>query len=232
MSMSSKDHPLALDNPEALADVAKTLGHAHRLLLLQHISSAESSVEQLAERCGLSIANASQHLQHLKRAGFVATRREGKHVIYGMADAPVTGLILALRHFVQHRQSQITQVVMDSLHKREQLEGLTVEELLQRLSEESIILLDVRPNDEFENGHLPGAINIPLDRLATRLGELNTDSPIVAYCRDPYCVLSSEAVAMLRSHGHKALRLSGGFPAWQAAGLAVSATDSDSMPRP
>ncbi|AXX52309.1 ArsR/SmtB family transcription factor [Acinetobacter baumannii] len=204
------------------ADIAKILGHAHRLMLLHHISQGESSVEQLAERCGLSLANASQHLQLLKRGGFVVTRREGKHVFYAMDSAPVTELTTALWKFVQHKRNQIAQVAMASLHEREKLEGLTVEALLHRLSEDAVVLLDVRSSDEFTNGHLPGAINIPLDQLASRLEELKTDSPIVAYCRDPYCVLSSEAVALLRSRGHEALRLSGGFPAWQAAGLSIN----------
>lgn len=221
LSMSTHDLSSVFKDPADLADVAKTLGHAHRLMLLHHISQGESSVEQLAERCGLTLANASQHLQLLKRAGFVATRREGKHIIYALDDAPVAELTTALWKFVQHKRSQIAQIAMDSLHEREKLEGLTVEALLRRLSEEAVVLLDVRPSDEFTDGHLPGAINIPLDQLASRLEELKTGSPIVAYCRDPYCVLSSEAVALLRARGHEALRLSGGFPAWRAAGLNV-----------
>lgn len=225
LPMSTHDLSPVLTDPVDLADVAKTLGHAHRLVLLQHISQGESSVEQLAARCGLSLANASQHLQLLKRAGFVATRREGKHVIYAMTDAPVTELTSALWKFVQHKHSQIAQVAMDSVHEREKLEGLTVEALLRRLSEDTVVLLDVRPSDEYTSGHLPGAINIPLDQLATRLEELKVGSPIVAYCRDPYCVLSSEAVTMLRTRGHEALRLSGGFPAWRAAGLSVEADE-------
>lgn len=208
-----------------LADVAKTLGHAHRLMLLRHISQGECSVEQLAEHCGLSVANASQHLQLLKRAGFVATRREGKHVIYLMADAPVVELTTVLWKFVQYKRSLIAQVAMDSVNERENLEGLTVEELLRRLSEDAVVLLDVRPNDEFTDGHLPDAINIPLEQLAARLGELTPGSPIVAYCRDPYCVLSSQAVAVLRARGRDASRLSGGFPAWQAAGLRIEAEE-------
>ena len=226
LSMSTHDLSSAFKDPADLADVAKTLGHAHRLMLLHHISQGECSVEQLAERCGLTLANASQHLQLLKRAGFVATRREGKHVIYAMADAPVAELTTALWNFVQHKRSQIAQVAMDSLHERDKLEGLTVEALLRRLSEDAVVLLDVRPSEEFSDGHLPGAINIPLDQLASRLEELKTDAPIVASCRDPYCVLSSEAVALLRARGHEALRLSGGFPAWQAAGLSVGVDES------
>ncbi len=218
VSMNTYDLSSSFNDP---ADIAKILGHAHRLMLLHHISQGENSVEQLAERCGLSLANASQHLQLLKRGGFVVTRREGKHVIYAMGNAPVAELITALWKFVQYKRSQITQVAIDSLYEREKLEGLTVEALLRRLSEEAVVLLDVRPDHEFIEGHLPNAINIPLDQLASRLEELKIGSPIVAYCRDPYCVLSSEAVALLRARGYQALRLSGGFPAWQAAGLNI-----------
>lgn len=209
---------------EALAEVAKTLGHPHRLGLLEHIAQGERSVERLAILSGLSVANASQHLQHLKRAGFVHARRDGKRVLYRLGAGPLTGVLAALREYADYQQAQIREVVSDSLHQRERLEGISVEELLGRMSDESVVVLDVRPREEYLLGHLPNAVNIPLEELADRLGELPRKLDIVAYCRGPYCVLSSEAVTLLRSRGRQARNLTAGFPEWKAAGLSIEAS--------
>lgn len=209
---------------DELAELARTLGSAHRLMLLEHIAQGERAVERLAELTGLSVANASQHLQHLKRGGFVQTRRDGKRVLYRLSTGPVIALLAALRHYAEHSRAEIRTLVADSFHQRDQLEAISRDELMARLQEQSITLLDVRPEDEFAFGHLPGAINIPFEELERRLAELSPDQEVVAYCRGPYCVLSVKAALALRARGFRVRRLEDGFPDWQAAGLRVERT--------
>lgn len=206
---------------EKMADIAKTLGHRHRLSLLNHIAQAECSVEVLAELCHLSIANTSQHLQHLRRAGFVKTRREGKNIHYRLGDGPINGLLLSLRDYVEFQQVAMQQVINDSISKLSKLEAVSIEQLLADMHDQSIVVLDVRSHEEYASGHLVGAINIPTAELGQRLSELPLKSYIVAYCRGPYCVLSTEAVRMLNSKGYMAKRLAAGFPEWKAAGLPI-----------
>lgn len=203
------------------ADVARSLGNGHRLMLLQHIAQGEYPVERLAAFAGLSVANASQHLQHLKRAGFVQARREGKHIYYRLGNGPVAELLSAIRHYVEYQHHEILALVADSLNQSESLESISREELLQRLQAGDVTLLDVRPQEEYQAGHLPGAINIPAEQLDKRLSELNQDQVVVAYCRGPYCVLSVNAVKALQQKGFLARRLNEGFSEWQAAGLHV-----------
>jgi rhodanese-related sulfurtransferase/DNA-binding transcriptional ArsR family regulator len=203
------------------AAVAKTLGHAHRLDLLEQVAQGERSVEVLAERTGLSIANASQHLQHLRRAGLVAARRDGKFVHYRLADDAVLDLVAALHRIAKRNVAEVGQVLQSYFHDRDSLEPVSREELLKRSRARAVTILDVRPEDEFALGHLPNAINIPLRALQARLSELNPKKEVVAYCRGPYCVLSFEAVAALRSRGFKARRLVDGLPEWRAAGLPI-----------
>lgn len=222
--MKAVKPPTTFASFEALAEVAKTLAHAHRLVLLEHISQGERSVERLAELSVLSIANTSQHLQHLRRAGLVQTRRDGKRVLYRLGAGPIANVMAALRDYAAYQQIEMQEVISDTLHSRERLEGVSLEELLGRL--DSVVLLDVRSVEEYALGHLPKAINIPADELGQRLGELPKDTEIMAYCRGPYCVLSSEAVMALREHGFEAHRLSLGFPEWKAAGLRVSLPES------
>ncbi|MFL9711175.1 ArsR/SmtB family transcription factor [Methylobacillus pratensis] len=219
--MNTPDPQIIYSRFAPLAELAKTLGHPHRLTLLEHAANGEQAVERLAELTGLSIANASQHLQHLKRAGFVQTRRDGKHMLYRLGDGPVANILVALRDYAEFQQGIIRQVVLDSRYQRDNMEAISIQELVRRMADESIVLLDVRPDEEFAQGHLPGAVNIPLKDLVPRLGELPNESQIIAYCRDPYCVLSSEAVTILRENGLTALRLIGGVPEWKAVGLAV-----------
>ena len=204
-----------------LAELARTLGNTHRLILLEHIAQGERAVERLAELSGLSIANTSQHLQHLKRTGFVQTRREGKRVLYRLGNGPIMNLLDALRQNAEHNRSEIHELISDSFNQRDKLELISREELLSRMQDDSITLLDVRPAEEFALGHLPGAINIPFEELEHRINELPADQEIVAYCRGPYCVLSFEAVAALNKKGLKVRRLKSGFPDWKAAGLQV-----------
>ena len=206
---------------EQFADVARILGHAHRLELLEHISQGERSVERLAQLTGLSIANASQHLQHLRRSGFVQTRRNGKRVFYRLGEGPVMALLSALRRYAESSSAEVRRVVADYFDKLDTLEAVSRDELVDRLKNGNVTLLDVRPGDEFALGHLPGAINLPLGDLESRLSELPKDQEMVAYCRGPYCILSFEAVSALRAKGYNIRRLEDGFPEWKAAGLDV-----------
>jgi rhodanese-related sulfurtransferase/DNA-binding transcriptional ArsR family regulator len=218
-----------MENPkqrlfERFAELARILGHAHRLELLEHLAQGERAVEVLAERTGLSIANASQHLQHLRRGGFVVSRRDGKRVLYRLADGPTLNAIAALRQLAEHNLAEVREIVSAYFDRLDSLEPVSRDELARRLRDGSVTLLDVRPRDEFELGHLPGALNIPLSELDRCLSELRADQEIVAYCRGPYCVLSFEAVAVLRARGYRVRRLEDGFPEWKAAGLTVEAS--------
>jgi ArsR family transcriptional regulator len=203
------------------AAVAKTLGHAHRLELLEQLAQGERTVEVLANRTGLSIANASQHLQHMRRAGLVANRRDGKFVHYRLADDAVLELLAALRRIAEQNLAEVERVVRSYFDKRDDLEPVSRKELVKRSRAGAVTILDVRPEDEFALGHLPGALNIPLRELEARLGEIDLKQEIVAYCRGPYCVLSYEAVAKLRARGFKVRRLEDGLPEWRAAGLPI-----------
>ncbi|HEY0838300.1 MAG TPA: metalloregulator ArsR/SmtB family transcription factor [Azospirillum sp.] len=204
-----------------LAAVARALGHEHRLDLLEHLGQGERSVEMLAERTGLSIANASQHLQHLRRAGLVASRREGKHVIYRLSDDAVVALLSALRLVAERNVAEVERVLAGYFRDRDALEPVARQELLDRMRDGLVTVLDVRPEDEFALGHLPGALNIPLPDLERRLADLPPGQEVVAYCRGPYCVMSFEAVAELRRRGYRVRRLEDGYPEWRAAGLPV-----------
>jgi ArsR family transcriptional regulator len=201
--------------------VAKTLGHAHRLELLEQLAQGDRTVEVLAQKAGLSVANASQHLQQMRRAGLITSRREGKFVFYRLADEAVLDLLAALRGIAERNLAEVANVVRGYFERRDDLEPVSRKELLTRLRKKSVTVLDVRPEDEFALGHLPGALNIPLRALKARLSQLDRSQEVVAYCRGPYCVMSYEAVATLRALGFKARRLEDGLPEWRAAGLPV-----------
>ena len=205
----------------AFAEIAKALGHAHRLELLELLAQGERSVEAVAERAGLSIANASQHLRLMRRAGLLASRRDGKHVLYCMSDPFVLSLIGALHRVGERNSADVRAVITDYFRGRDALEPITRKELNRRLKDGLVTVLDVRPEDEFAAGHLPRAINIPLRELSRRLREIPRNRDVVAYCRGPYCVLAFEAVAVLRERGFSIRRLEDGFPEWKASGLAV-----------
>ena len=217
--MSTQSPKLALF--VQFAAVAKSLAHAHRLELLEQLAQGERSVEVLADRTGLSIANASQHLQHLRRAGLLANRRDGKFVYYRLADDAVLDLLAVLRRIAERNVAEVERLVRSYFDARDSLEPVSREQLLQRLRAGAVTVLDVRPEDEFALGHVPGALNIPLRVLEARLSELDPSQEIVAYCRSHYCVLSFEAVAALRARGFKVRRLEDGLPEWRAAGLPI-----------
>lgn len=201
------------------AEVAKALGHGHRLEILEFLAQGERSVESLAELAGLSVANASQHLRLMRRAGLLASRRDGKHVLYRLADPTVLDLVAALHRVAERTLAEVREVIGGYFQQRDAMEPVSRKDLVQRLKDGSVTLLDVRPADEFAAGHLPHAINIPLRELRRRLRELPKDRDIVAYCRGPYCVLAFDAAALLRKHGFSVRRLEDGFPEWKAAGL-------------
>lgn len=218
--MSIRNPKLALFTE--FAAVAKALGHAHRLELLEQLAQGERPVEVLADRTGLSIANASQHLQQMRRAGLVTNRREGKFVYYRLSDDDVLKLLAALRRIAERNGAEVDRVVRSYFNERDSMEEISRAELLQRSRAGTVVILDVRPEDEFALGHLPGAVNIPLRELRKSLDEIDPCQEVVAYCRGPYCVLSYEAVSMLRARGFKARRLEDGLPEWRAAGLPIS----------
>ena len=203
------------------ASVARALGSPHRLEVLEHLAQGERGVEALAARVGLSVANASQHLQQLRRAGLVASRRDGKFVLYRLADEAVLGLIASLADLAARNLAEVDRIRRAYFDDRDGMEPVSREELLQRTRNGLVTVLDVRPADEFDAGHLPGAVNIPLGELEARLVDLDPDREIVAYCRGPWCVLSFEAVAALRARGFKVRRLEDGLPEWRASGLPV-----------
>jgi rhodanese-related sulfurtransferase/DNA-binding HxlR family transcriptional regulator len=208
----------------SLAEVAQALGHAHRLELLEHLAQGERSVEELSARAKLNFANTSRHLQILRRARLVDTERRGKRVLYRLAgDAEVVDLMQALGRVGERNIAEIERVMADYFRARDALEAISRQDLVSRLEAGLVTVLDVRPEDEFALGHLPGALNIPLGELERRLGELPADREVIAYCRGPYCVLSFEAVAALRARGYLVRRLEDGYPEWKAAGLAIEA---------
>jgi len=219
--MSSESPKRALFAQFAI--VAKALAHAHRLEILEQLAQGERSVELLAERAGLSIANASQHLQQMRQAGIVSARRDGRFVFYRLADDAVLDLLAALRRIAERNSAEVERLIRSYFDGRDGLEPVSREELLARARDSVVTVLDVRPVDEYALGHLPGAVNIPLGELEARLAELDPSQEIVAYCRGPYCVLSYEAVELLRGRGFRVRRLVDGLPEWRSAGLPVEA---------
>lgn len=208
------------------AGIAKAVAHEHRLELLEAMAQGERSVEVLAARTGLSLANASQHLQQLRRAGLVAARRDGKYVYHRITDDAVLELLASLTRIGERHLAEVGQIVRGYFDERDGMEPVSRTELLARMKKGLVQVLDVRPEDEFALGHLPGAVNIPLDKLKKRLATLDPAREIVAYCRGPYCVLSFEMVAALRKKGFKVRRLEDGLPEWRAAGLPIELTEA------
>ena len=209
---------------DTLAQVGKALGSGHRLALLERLAQSEASVETLANTTELTMGNASAHLQHLRRAGLVTATRSGKQVIYRLTDERIVTLMSLLREVAETNLAEMERLVsrlFDSDDPHGSLEAVSRDDLLAGLREGSVALLDVRPHEEFKAGHLPDAINIPLDELETMLDALPRDREIIAYCRGPYCVLSHEAVERLRKLGFRVRRFDEGFPEWKAAGLPV-----------
>ena len=205
----------------SLAKVAQALASGNRLQLLELMAQGERSVEALADLTGMTMANASQHLQALRQAGLVSPRKEGQRVYYRLAGDDVVHLYDMLRSVAESRLAEVKQLVADFLGDKDALEPISADELLKRAKRGLVTVLDVRPPEEFAAGHLPGAVNIPIDKLESGLAKLSKQREVVAYCRGPYCLMSFEAVLKLRKRGWKARRLQHGFPEWKAAGLPV-----------
>ncbi|MEY6431852.1 metalloregulator ArsR/SmtB family transcription factor [Thioalkalicoccus limnaeus] len=208
---------------EQLAVIARALGSAPRLELLDFLAQGERSVEELAAASGLSLANTSKHLQHLKASGLVQARRAGKHIHYRLGDEQVVDAVAALRRLAAAHLERVDALVASYLTSRDALEPVPAGDLLARARDGLVTVIDVRPPEEYAQGHIPGAINIPLERLEGDLAKLlPTEREVVAYCRGPWCVLSFEAVARLRRAGLAARRLEDGLPEWRRAGLPVA----------
>jgi rhodanese-related sulfurtransferase/predicted transcriptional regulator len=206
---------------EQFALTARALANRHRLELLDILAQGERSVDRLAIVSGLAIGTVSQHLQILYRAGLVTRRRAGTQIVYAISDPEVITVTQALFHLVERNGSELREIVRRFYANRDGLAPITRNELLTRHRRRSVVVIDVRPAEEFTAGHIPGAVSIPVGELKRRLKEVPKGRDIVAYCRGPYCVYAYEAVEILRSAGRAARRLQGGFLEWRTAGLPV-----------
>lgn len=207
---------------EQLARIGKALASPRRLELVDLLAQSPHTVERLARKTGQSIANTSQHLQLLRRARLVEAEKRGLYVTYRLSDEGVAEFYRALRLLGEARLAEIEQLTRDFLAARGILEPVDREALIGRVKRGEVAVVDVRPVEEYQAGHIPGAVSVPLPELERRLAELPTDREIVAYCRGPYCVLAVEAVGRLRARGFRALRLEDGIPDWRARGLPVA----------
>src|SRR5918995_2300605 len=203
------------------ARVGKALASPKRLEIVDLLAQGERTVEGIARETAMSMASASQHLQGLKAVRMVEARREGLYIHYRLADEDVFRTWQAVRAFAETRLSEVDRVVEAYLEDRDALEAVDATDLLERLRDGSVVVLDVRPEEEYRAGHIPGALSVPVEALEAALKTLPRGREVVAYCRGPYCVFSDEAVAFLRAHGYRARRLRQGLPDWRAAGMPV-----------
>ena len=217
MSSGNFKHDLFLQ----FARVGKALGNGNRLELLEYIAQGERSVDQLAKVSGLTVANTSQHLQQLRQAGLVVCRKQRLQVLYRLSGNDVIHLLGALRDVAERRIAEVDQLVDTYLTVKDDLEAVPRETLLERVKEGLVTVLDVRPAEEYDAGHVPGAVNVPLTELERYLEQLPRKHDVVAYCRGPHCVLAFDAVARLREQGYSARRMEDGFPEWKSAGYPV-----------
>ena len=201
------------------AVIGKAVSSQKRLEILDLLCQGERSVEDLAKETDTSISSASQHLQVLKAAKLVESRKEGLYVFYHIADEAVAEFWRSLRSLAVSRSAELRETIRMALDDRDDFEQVSRQELLERARRKEVVVLDVRPEIEFRAGHIPDALSMPLSELENHLSQLPKDREIVAYCRGPYCVMSLEAVGLLRKHGFKARRLVDGFPEWRAGGL-------------
>ena len=203
------------------ARVGKAFGNGNRLELLEYLAQGERSVDELSKVSGLTIANTSQHLQQLRQSGLVSSRKEGLKVFYMLSGDDVVSLLDALRGVAQRHVADVERLVNSYLTVKDDLEPLPRHELLERVREGLVTVLDVRPPEEYAAGHVPSAVNVPLNELEQYLKALSPEQEIVAYCRGPHCVLAFDAVAQLREKGLRARRLEDGYPEWKTAGFPV-----------
>ena len=206
---------------EQLARVGKAVSHSNRLELLEFLAQGEKSVEALANVAGLSLANTSQHLQNLRSAGLVNSRKSGQKILYKLSDESVVDLLNLLRMIAEKNIAEVEQLINLYLKSKDNMEPVPARELLKRAKNGLVTVLDVRPPDEYAAGHIPGAINVAVRDLEKFIKEIDSDKEIVAYCRGAYCLMSYDAVVKLRKKGFQARRLEEGFPEWKRAGLPV-----------
>ena len=208
------------------ARVGKALSNGNRLELLEFLAQGERSVEALAGVSGLTVANTSQHLQQLRQAGLVASRKQGLKVFYRLSSNDVISLMDSLRKVAEHHLADVEHLVNTYLTVKDKLEPIAREELIERVKDDLVTVIDVRPVEEYAAGHVPGAVNVPIRELEAYLQQIEPGQEIVAYCRGPHCVLAFDAVAVMRDKGINARRLEDGYPEWKNAGLPVE-VDSD-----
>jgi len=201
---------------EVFAEVGKALANGRRLILLDLLCQAERSVDEISNETGLSVASVSQNLQILRAAGLVASRREGVRVYYSVANSAAADLWRALRVFGEQELPAVDRVVEGYLTDRDELDAITAEELGKRLEDGTVVLIDVRPAVEFESGHIPGALSVPIDELKSRVAELPDDKEVVAYCRGRYCVYADDVVRELKKRGFRARRLELSVQDWES----------------
>jgi rhodanese-related sulfurtransferase/predicted transcriptional regulator len=211
---------------DSLAEAAKALSSGRRAELVDVLAQGERSVEELAEEIGQTVANTSQHLQRLLRAGLVISRRDGTRVYYSLAGPLVVTLWRTIREAAQAHVSELDALAQAYLGNRQQLGTITRDELRSRLRDKDVVVLDVRPRPEYDAGHIRGAVSIPIGELKSRLAEVPDGAEIVAYCRGPFCVYADDAVRLLTRSGRSALRLEDGFPEWSAERLPVDTASS------
>jgi rhodanese-related sulfurtransferase/DNA-binding transcriptional ArsR family regulator len=206
---------------DVIVEAAKALGNGRRAQLIDVLGQGERSVEELAAEIQQSTANTSQHLQRLLRAGLVSSRRSGTRIYYSLAGPAVERLWRALRETAEAHRGELGELVRAYVGDRAELSTTTRGELLLRLRQGDVVVLDVRPKPEYEAGHIPGAISVPISDVRSRLRAVPQEGEIVAYCRGPYCLYADEAVRLLTEEGRPASRLEEGFPEWKAAGLPI-----------
>ena len=204
------------------ARIGKALSSPHRLEILELLAQGERTVDSLATEMELSLANTSQHLQALRQAALVDTRKAGLFVHYRLVDAQVYDLCRAIRSVAEHQLAELDRLVRDHFGDRSAVETVRMEDLIKRARSREVVILDTRPTPEYLSGHIAGAISVPVHDLQRHLRQLAKDKEYVAYCRGPYCVYADRAVEILRSKGRRARRLLEGFPEWKAAGLPVA----------
>lgn len=206
---------------EQLARVGKAVAAPKRLELIDLLCQGPRTVEALADQAAISVANASQHLKILRAARLVEAEKRGLYVEYRLAGDEVARFFVALRGLAEARLAEVDRVTREYLERRGAMEAVKGEELLRRAKRGEVVVLDVRPEEEYRAGHLPGALSIPVDELKSRLDELPKNREIVAYCRGPYCVMAIEAVALLRKKGFDAHRIEHGVADFRARGLRI-----------
>jgi rhodanese-related sulfurtransferase/DNA-binding transcriptional ArsR family regulator len=204
------------------ARLGKALSNPHRLEMLDLMAQGERTVDSLATEVGVSVANASQHLQVLRQAALVESRKDGLFVHYRLADPEVFELSKVIRLVAEHRLADLGRLVKDHFAQRVGAQAVPMDELLKRARSKEVVILDTRPASEYRAGHIPGALSVPVDDLQQRLRELGKGKEYVAYCRGPYCVYADRAVEVLRAGGRRARRLSHGYPEWRSAGFPIA----------